>query len=177
MTTRFLLRLPQHQARLVSLAVHYHLSRPGSEIDPETLGEYRHGLAELAPEVDAQLDEAQAAFEVNPLQAVLLSTALSSVISELKMYSVFDTMSAGSGRPRSTAPGFDDRLRGLFPEVVADAGYASQLAEDMMMVRRGLPAARAREILEGEREAARAARAGRRRWWQPWKRDKGRPRS
>ena len=104
---------------------------------------------------------------------MLLSTALSSVISELKMYSVFDTMSGASNRPRSTAPGFDDRLRGLFPQIAGDPGYASQLAEDMMMLRRELPAARAREVIGEDREAARAAAAGRRRWWQVWKRDKG----
>ena len=52
----------------------------------------------------------------------LLATAMSSVVSELKMYSVFDTMAGESGRPRSTAAGFDERLRSLFPEVAADAG-------------------------------------------------------
>ena len=164
------MRLPQHQARLVSLAVHYHLVRPGSEIDPETFGTYHHGLAELAPEVDAQLDEEQAVIEVNPLQTVLLTTALSSVISELKMYSVFDTMSAGSNRPRSTATGFDDRLRALFPAVTGDPEYASQLAEDTMMLRRELPSARAREIMEEQREATRQAKAARKRWWRFWDR-------
>jgi hypothetical protein len=168
--TRFALRLPQHQSRLVSLAVHYHLVRPGSEIDPETLGEYRHGLAELAPEIDAQLDADDAVIEVNPLQTVLLAAALSSVISELKMYSVFDTMSAGSSRPRSTASGFDDRLRALFPAVTGDAAYASQLAEDMMMLRRELPIPRAREIMEEQREAARQAKAAGKRWWRFWSR-------
>ena len=39
MTTRFSLRLPNHQARLVALAVFYHLARPGSEIDPDTLAD------------------------------------------------------------------------------------------------------------------------------------------
>jgi hypothetical protein len=167
--TTFSLRLPQHQARLVALAVSYHLSRPGSEIDHQTLSEYRHGLAEVLPVIDAQLDAPSAVIDLNPLQTVLLSTAFSSVISELKMYSVFDTMSVGSGRPRSTASGFDHRLRRLFPEVAGDASYASQLAEDMAMLRRELPSARAREVLEEERQAAQAARGHRKRW-QFWKR-------
>ena len=79
------------------------------------------------------------------------------------MYSVFDTMSGDSRRPRSTAPGFDDRLRSLFPEIAGDAGYASQLAEDVTMLRRELPSARAREVIAEEKRAdggARRARGG-----------------
>ncbi len=167
--TRFALRLPQHHARLVALAISYHLSRPGSEIDPDTLSDYVHGLRELQGRIDTQLDDESAAVEVTPLQAVLLSTALSSVVSELKMYSTFDTMAGESRRPRSTAPGFDDRLRSLFPEVAGDAAYASQLAEDMTMLRRELPSARAREMLEEERQAAETARA-RKKWWWFWRR-------
>ena len=167
--THFALRLPPHQARLVALAVSYHLSRPGSEIDPETLSDYRHGLRELQPTLESHLDEDSVDLELNPLQTVLLSTALSSVVSELKMYSVFDTMSGASRRPRSTAPGFDDRLRSLFPEIAGDSAYASQLAEDATMLRRELPSARAREALEEEKTAREAARA-RKKWWQFWRR-------
>ena len=167
--TSFAVRLPQHQARLVALAVSYHLSRPGSEIDPDTLSEYRHGLAELRPLVDSQLDTDSAVLELSPLQTTLLSTAISSVASELKMYSVFDTMAGQSRRPRSTAPGFDERLRLLFPEVAGDAAYASQLAEDLIMLRRELPVGRALEVIKEEREAAEARRS-RKRWWQVWRR-------
>jgi hypothetical protein len=85
-------------------------------------------------------------------------------MSELKMYSVFDTMSGKSRRPRSTAPGFDDRLRGLFPEIAGDPNYAMQLAEDMAMLRRDMPFARAREVLEEQRKSNVEAR----RWKKPW---------
>ncbi len=169
MTTRFHLALPRQQARLVALAVHYHLARPGAEIDPGTLAEYAHGLAEVAPVLDPQLDAESASLDITPLQATLLSTALSSVISELKMYSTFDTLSGASGRPRSTASGFDDRLRALFPEVIGDPAYASHLAEEMTMLRRQLPTARARELLAEERRAAREAARSRRKPWQFWK--------
>jgi hypothetical protein len=168
--TRFGLRLPNRQARLVALAISYHLSRPGAELDPETLTEYEHGLAELLPVVFEQVGAETAELEVTPLQAVLLATAMSSVVSELKMYSVFDTMSGDSGRPRSTAPGFDARLRELFPEVAGDASYASTLAEDMTLLRRELPSARAREILAEEQEQALAAERARKKRWQFWKR-------
>ncbi|HEU4759281.1 MAG TPA: hypothetical protein VFT91_04790 [Dehalococcoidia bacterium] len=167
--TRFHLTLPERQARLVALAVHYHLARPGAELDPHTMADYAHGLAEVAPALDPQLDAGSVSLDLNPLQVTLLATALSSVISELKMYSVFDTVSGVSGRPRSSAPGFDDRLRALFPEVAGDPAYATQLAEEMTMLRRRLPAARARQLLEDERLAAGAARA-RKRPWQFWKR-------
>ena len=56
MTARFSLRLPQRQARLVALAVAYHLARPGAELDRETLQEYEHGLAEVPAALDPQLD-------------------------------------------------------------------------------------------------------------------------
>jgi len=167
--TRFAVRLPRHQARLVALAISYHLSRPGSEIDPETLSEYRHGLGELRFELDSKLDDESAVVELTSLQTTLLASALSSVVSELKMYSVFDTMAGESRRPRSTAPGFDERLRTLFPEVAGDPAYASQLAEDIIMLRRELPLERAREVIKEEREAE-AARRARKRWWQLWRR-------
>jgi hypothetical protein len=146
MTSQFALRLPNHQARLVALAISYHLARPGSEINPDTLSEYEHGLAEVLPAIDSQLDADSATIEITPLQAVLLSGAFSAVISELKMYSTLDTMAGASNRPRSTAPGFDDRLRTLFPEVAGDPAYASRLAEDMTLLRRQVPSARAREM-------------------------------
>jgi hypothetical protein len=167
--TRFGLRIPNHQARLVALAISYHLSRPGAELNPDTLTDYEHGLAELLPIIDEQLDQDTAAIEVEPLQAVLLTTALSSVICELKMYSVFDTMSEGSRRPRSTATGFDDRLRTLFPEIAGDPSYAIILAGEMTMLRREIPSLRAREIIEEERQAALAAKSQKKRW-QFWKR-------
>jgi hypothetical protein len=168
--TRFSLRLPNHQARLVALAISYHLSRPGAELDPETLTDYQHGLAELLPLIDAQVQADSAELEVTPLQAVLLGTSMSSVVSELKMYSVFDTMSGASSRPRSAAPGFDARLRALFPQVADDPSYASSLAEDMTLLRRELPSARAREIIEEQREAALAAERARKKPWQFWRR-------
>jgi hypothetical protein len=169
-TSSFTVRLPQHQARLIALAVGYHLSRPGSELDRETMQEYRHGLRELLPSIDSQVEEPVATIDMNPLQAVLLSTAFSSVLSELKMYSVFDTMAGDSRRPRSTAPGFDDRLRWLFPEVAGDPGYAMQLAEDMTVLRRDLPFARARELLDEQRKAAEERKRSGKKAWQFWKR-------
>ena len=173
--TRFSLRLPQRQARMVALAVAYHLARPGSELDRETMQAYEHGLAELPAALEPQLEAETATLELSPLQVTLLATAMSSVLSELKMYSVFDTMAGESDRPRSTAHGFDERLRGLFPEIAADPTVADDLAGEMTMLRRELPLGRARQRLEEadarrERSAAEEGeRAGKKRW-QFWKR-------
>jgi len=86
------------------------------------------------------------------------------------MFSLFDTMSGASERPRSTAPGFDARLMQLFPDVSADPSAASDLAEDMTLLRRELPLDRAEELLEDERKAREEAERARRRWWQFWRR-------
>lgn len=168
--TTFTIRLPQHHARLVALAVAYHLSRPGAEIDRQSMREYEHGLAEVLPVIDGQIESEVATVDLNAVQAVLLSTAFSSVLSELKMYGLFDQMAGGSSRPRSTATGFDDRLRWLFPEIAGDPGYAMVLAEDLAMLRRELPFQRAREVLDEQRKAEEEARANRKKWWQVWKR-------
>jgi hypothetical protein len=167
--TSFRIKLPPHQAKLVTLAVEYHLARPGSELDPDTMSRYKHGLAELVPVLEAQLEEREVTFDMNPLQGMLLSTAFSSTLSELKMYSVFDRMAGDSRRPRSTAHGFDDRLRTLFPAIAGDPSYASRLAEDLTMLRREMPFARAREMWETERQAAQLARQ-QRKPWEFWKR-------
>ncbi len=168
--TRFSLRLPQRQARMVALAVAYHLARPGSELDRETMREYEHGLAEVSGALEPQLEAESASLELLPLQVTLLATALSSVVNELKISPVFDTMAGESARPRSTAPGFDDRLRALFPEVVDDPACASDLAGEMTMLRRELPLGRAGEVLEVERQAAEEAERSRKKPWQFWKR-------
>ena len=166
----FSLILPQRQARLVALAVQYHLARPGSELDRETLQQYEHGLAEVPAALEPQLDAERAMLELSSLQVTLLATAMSSAVSELKMYSVFDTMAGDSGRPRSTATGFDERLRSLFPEVAAEPAAADALAGEMTMLRRELPLGRARELVEEEqRLAEERAQAGKKRW-RFWKR-------
>jgi hypothetical protein len=153
----------------VALAVSYHLSRPGSELDPATLVEYEHGLSEVLPVVDGQIDVETATVELTALQATLLSTAMSSVISELKTYSLVDTMSGSSARPRSVAPGFDQRLRDLFPQVESDPAHTLDLAENLTMLRRELPLKRARELIDEQRAAVEAQAKSKKSWWQFWR--------
>ncbi len=168
----FSLTLPQHQARLLYLALVYHLARPGSEVDPATLTEYEHGLAEVRPALEPQLESESATLELTPFQLTRLNTAMLSVINELHTYSLFDRMAGESGRPRSVAVGFDQTLRRLFPRVIQEAAYTSELAEDLLMLRRQLSASigQAREALAAEEEAAQKARKAARKLWQFWKR-------
>ena len=90
------------------------------------------------------------------------------MVNELNTHSMLDA-TAGGSRPRSAAPAFDDKLRSLFPEVVADPGSASDLAGEAAMLRRQLPLTRARELLEEQRVAREKQRA-RKKPWQFWKR-------
>ncbi len=168
--THFALTLPQRQARIAALAVAYHLARPGAELDRDTMQDYQHGLAEVPGVLEPQLDAESAALDLSPLQVTLLGTALSSIAGELKMYSVFDTMAGDSSRPRSTAAGFDERLRALFPEVAADPGAADDIAREVTMLRRQLPLDRARETLAEERRTIEERTPGGKRRWQFWKR-------
>ena len=171
MTMHFSLTLPQHQARLLYLAVAYHLARPGSEVDPITLAEYEHGLAEVKPALDPQMEAGSANLELTPFQMARLNTAMLSTISELKTYSLFGNAAAGTESPRSTAVGFDETLRRLFPPVAEDVAYASELAEGLLMLRRQLSASikRAETALVEEAQTVEAARKATKRPWQFWK--------
>ncbi len=95
------LRLAPPEARLVALAIAYHLGRPGSEIDPATLQVRRLGLAMPAAILKAQqgLPEAKLTLELD--QLMRLKNAMLQTISELKVISMSEapwTPGPGSGR-------------------------------------------------------------------------------
>lgn len=169
--TAFTLTLPQRQARIVALAFAYHLGRPGSEVDPETFREHDYGLRSVQPLLRAQLERESVALALTAYQMTRLGSAVLGALNELKMYGLLDAMAAGDSR-RSVTPGFDEALRSLFPEVVADPDYASQLAADVMMLHRELhpTVRRAQEALEEERQAAEESQRVRKKGWQFWKR-------
>ncbi|HXG42684.1 MAG TPA: hypothetical protein VNL95_08175 [Dehalococcoidia bacterium] len=168
MTPRFALQLSGQQVRVVYLAVGYHLARPGSEIDPDTLQEYEHGLRELPRILEPLLGREEASIVLTPFQLLRLDTALLSIINELKSYPLLDTVAGASGRPRSLAPGFDDLLRHLFPQVAQEPEYALVVAEEALHLHRGLRPhlQRARELLAQGQQATER----RRRPWQFWRR-------
>ena len=170
--TRFSLTLPQRNGRLVALAIAYHLARPGSEINPITLSNYEHGLSEAAEALTPQLEKDSIELGLTPFQLTRLNTAMLSTISELKSYSLLDSAGVGTNRPRSVAPGFDNALHQLFPTVAISA-TTIDLAEEMMLLRRGLSSSinRAEEALVMEMQAAEIARKKSKKSWQFWRRN------
>jgi hypothetical protein len=131
------INLRQEDARLIYLAVAYHLGRPGSELDPITKQTVDHGLAEVAQDLQPQLREASARLSLNEWQIAKLQSAMLGSITELKAYPMLRERPADEGGGRlSTVPGFDRTLRHLFPHVDQDAETSLEVAEHMIMLKR-----------------------------------------
>ena len=158
-------QLANLDARLVYLALQYHLARPGSELDPETKQPLAHGLAEVAQALDPQLDRAVAAIELSAYQHQRLFSAIGGTLNELKTYPLLDPVppERGGGR-RSTVAGFDTVLRRLFPEVNEDPEETLKLAGHLMALRRRLE----RTPEPAATEASTGPTRGR--WWRFWER-------
>jgi len=131
------INLRQEDARLVYLAVAYHLGRPGSELDPITKQPVEHGLAEVSRLLQPQLRLAVSRLFLNPNQASRLASGMLGSITELKAYPMLQPRADGGGR-RSSVPGFDRTLRHLYPEIDEDVETALDLAERMLMLKRRL---------------------------------------
>jgi hypothetical protein len=133
------LTLRQEEARLVYLAVAYHLGRPGSELDPITKQPVEHGLAEVARDLQPQLRMAVSRIELRDNQVTRLLSGMLGSITELKAYPMLELRAdAEGGGRRSSVPGFDRSLRHLFPEIEEDAENALDIAEQMLMLKRRL---------------------------------------
>ena len=161
------LRLPPTQAKLVFLAIAYHLARPGSELDPETKLPSQRGLAEVSSALQPQLRQAVASITLSAYQLERLGSAVLGVVNELKVYPMLEARppEEGGGR-RSSVPGFDRTLRHLFPEVEEDPDEATALIEPLVTLKRRLDAA-LREA--GEQEQRFAPSPRRRPWWRFWR--------
>jgi hypothetical protein len=159
------LRLEPDQARLVFLALAYHLARPGSELDPATKMPVQHGLAEVSNALQPQLRQAVASITLSAYQLERLGSAILGAINELKVYPMLEPRppEEGGGR-RTTVPGFDQTLRHLFPEVEEDPDAATALIEPLVALKRRLDDA-LRQAMEEERPSGPP-----RRWWQVWRR-------
>jgi hypothetical protein len=155
--------LQQNDARLVFLAVAYHLGRPGSELDPLTKQPVEHGLAEVAAGLQPQLSAESAALSLRQDQARRLLSGMLGTISELKAYPMLGLRAGPDGR-RSTVPGFDRSLTHLFPEVEEDSQVALDIAENMLMLRRRLDDEFA-DLLAEPAEAPAAPPKPARKWW------------
>jgi hypothetical protein len=162
------LHLQAAQARLVFLALAYHLARPGSELDPGTKMPAEHGLAEVSSALQPQLRQAVASITLSPYQLERLGSAVLGAINELKVYPMLEPRppEEGGGR-RTTVARFDRTLRHLFPEVEEDPDAATALIEPLMALKRRLDGA-LRQAAEEER---RPSPSPRRAWWRLWRRD------
>jgi hypothetical protein len=132
------IQLRQQDARLVFLAVAYHLGRPGSELDPITKQPVELGLAEVAAALQPQLGADSASIVVSGGQAKRLLSGMLGTISELKAYTMLDLRAGPDGDRRSTVPGFDRTLTHLFPQVEEDPEEALGVAEEMLVLKRRL---------------------------------------
>jgi hypothetical protein len=131
-------RLTAADARLAYLAIAYHLSRPGSELDRTTQRPLEHGLSGVAQALETELEGDVATIELAGEQRVLLLNAMSGAINELKAYAL---MPSEGSRTHSAAQNFYRALDRLFPLVREDPDEAVQLAAHMLALRRRLDAA------------------------------------
>lgn len=155
---------------MLYLALIYHLGRPGSEIDPQTLKQTEHGLLEVAQTLHPQLNAPAAVVDLQPYQLVRLGQAMLGTINELKAYPMLRSWSRDAREEHSTVLGFDEVLTALFPDVIEDENVSFDLAEAMMMLRRRLDSVlrEAEETLRTEQEATRETKSPRS--WQFWRR-------
>lgn len=166
-----LLSFRNEDARIVALAVTYHLGRPGSETDPATLQRHDLGLAPIGRALDPQLAMAEVRLELTPYQMHRLDEALLGTVNELKQYDM--------SHRHSAVPGFETAVGLLFPELTPehegheDVPGPLDLVTRIVMLRRRLETVieQSNAELEAQRAAAmEAERRTNRRWWKPWQR-------
>jgi hypothetical protein len=155
------LQLRSEDAKLVFLAVAYHLGRPGSELDPVTKMPVERGLSEVAAGLQPQLRMAVASVTLRHNQAQRLLSAMLGSITELKAYAMLGAGTQEAPGHRSTVPGFDGSLRHLFPEVEEDAEAPLDLAERILLLRRRIED----EVADLEEETPESAPKQRKGWW------------
>lgn len=161
-----LLQLRDEDARIVYLATVYHLGRPGSETDPETLQKHDLGLQAIHDTILPELGHAVVEVDVSPYQLMRIAEALLGITNELKQYAL-------SGN--SSVARFAETLHWLYPDTVDNSGEAMDLVQHPVKLRNALDYAvrDAQAQVEAARAAAQEAKqADRRRWWDVFKRSK-----
>ncbi len=157
--------LQQPDARLLYLALIYHLARPGAELDRTTKQPLEHGLLEVAQSLHDQLNSPAATLELSDTQVGQARLAMLGTVNELKVYPMLPEQPAseGGGR-RSTVRDFDHTLRTLFPGVEREPDLTLELAARMLQLRRRVEAAAPREAESAPSPAPASPR------WQFWRR-------
>jgi hypothetical protein len=160
------LQLRDDGARIAYLATVYHLGRPGSEVNPDTMQKHDLGLRAVHDELLPQLGQAVVEAEVSPFQLLKLSQAIEGVTNELKQYG----MAAG----RSAVPRFAETMAWLYPETKEEPGIALDIVTHAVMLNRRLGAAVAdaqREVEAATASPRAADRGSRTPRWKFWARD------
>ncbi|RLT43951.1 MAG: hypothetical protein DWI58_02230 [Chloroflexi bacterium] len=153
-------------ARIVALAITYHLGRPGSETDATTFRRHDRGLQSVGAALHPQLDAAQVSLDVTPYQIHRLDEALLGITNELKQYEL--------SHRRSAVPGLEAAIAALFPALAPgqseDDATALDLVTQVVLLRRRLAntVREAAATLEAEGAAAEEAARARRPWWRFW---------
>ena len=140
----FTFRLTHDEPRLVFLALVYHLARPGSELDADTLAPSESGLRDVKLELGAHLFEQSADVELDQEQYRRLLSAIYGSVNELRVLHMRGD--------RGSVPGFRDTARQLFPGMADDPDAALDVAEAMMLLHRRLERAvsRATSVKSGD---------------------------
>jgi len=158
------IQLQQNDAKVLSVALLYHLGRPGSEVDQETRGPHPARLKPVLDAIQGQVGQPVVTIEASAGQVLRIGQALSGLSNEMRQFGL-------SGD--SVIPGLKAALADVWPEVVDDPAAAADLVQFPVMLRRRLDAVfvEAEQELAAERAAAEAERRARRgRWWQVWRR-------
>lgn len=162
------LQLRNEDARIAYLATVYHLGRPGSETNPDTLQKHDLGLQAIHDEMLPNIEQAVVEIEASSFQVLKLNEALYGVTNELKQFAL--------ANGRSSVPRFAETLTWLYPETREDPGAAMDIVTHAVMLQRrfGGAVANARGDVAAQGQA-RDATAGRetseRPWWKFWRRD------
>jgi hypothetical protein len=142
----FFLKLTHDEPRLVYLALVYHLGRPGSELDPQTLQPWEHGLRAVKTALGNDIEAPEAIIELDDAAYQRLLSAIYGAVNELRVMH----MRSGAGSP---TPRFAETSLALFPQLAEDPDAALDLAEAMMMLHRRIEravAAATREVPSAE---------------------------
>src|SRR6478672_8606007 len=106
------MKLTHDEPRLVFLALVYHLARPGSELDADTLAPSERGLRDVKVGLGAHILDESAVIELDEQQYRKLLSAIFGSVNELRVLH----MRGDTG----SVPGFRDTARQLFPAVAED---------------------------------------------------------
>jgi hypothetical protein len=154
------IQLSNEDARLTYLAIQYHLSRPGSELDQESGKPAASGLRETASALEPQLELAVASVELDAAQQQRLHSAIGGTINELKATPILE---AGG---RGTMPAFTETLNRLYPEVAQDPEESMALAGHMLQLRRRFAA---QSAADSAMDTGDPSGPENRPWWRFWR--------